>query len=112
MGTSDILIGLLVIAVLVIGVQIWRSNNIVGNYQTQNGRLVEIQKRRVFSNKADVFVLVTDGKVYVLGTLKLNNTRDVLLDGIIVGSLSANFLSGELILNLAGNKLSLTKNKA
>lgn len=112
MGTSDLLIGLLVIAVLVIGVQIWRSNNIVGKYQAQNGKLFEIQKRRVFSNKADVFVIVTDGKVYVLGSLKLNNTRDVSLDGTTVGSLSTNFLNGELILNLAGNKLSLTKNKA
>ncbi len=109
MGTSDILIGLLVIAVFVIGVQIWRSNNIVGNYQTQTGKPVEIQKRRVFSDKADVFVLVADGKVYVLGTLKLNNTRDVSLDGAIVGDLSTNFLSGELILNLAGNKQLLTK---
>ncbi len=109
METSELFIGVAVLAALFVGLQIWRAENISGSYMSDVNDPVKISKHDDISKSSKVFVLVRGNNTYVLGGLGLTGSREVISNGIVAGELQMNMLTGELSLVLANSITKLAK---
>ena len=109
---DDLLLGVGVALVLIIGFEMWRASKIEGTYTDEDGVEVRIISTMDVSNKTSGYVLVrtNDPVRYSLGDFNLLGWDVIKADKQPAGKLSQNLVSGQLSLKI-GDSVKLLQKK-
>ena len=98
-----VVIGVIVVALLLVAVQLYRAANIDGKYETQTSKKkVVIKTAQDITQTQDIVMCTVDGVTYTLGSLAMSNSRPMLKNGAEVGKLHTKFISGALSIQFTG----------